>query len=114
MTLTQTRSVLGSRECTRRKSVKEEKRKRAAQELRVARQKKQKIVNEERRVSIERIVNTTYLKCMRTVPKSAKNFVSKLSAEDSVVGVAVINANTDLSAETHRILLNPGNIRPCV
>ncbi|CAM9196126.1 unnamed protein product [Laminaria digitata] len=96
------------------KSAKQEKRKRAVDEQRVARQKKQKVLNEERRVSIEGIVDTTYLKWMRMVPKSAKKFVSKLSAEDSVAAVAVVNANADLSAETHEILLTPGCTRPCV
>lgn len=95
-------------------SAKQEKRKRAADEHRVARQKKQKVMSEERRTSIEGLVDTTYLRWMRTVPKCSKKFVSKLSAEDSVAAASLVAANADLSDETHQILLTPGCIRPCV
>lgn len=94
-------------------SAKQEKRKRAADEHRVARQKKQKVMSEERRTSIEGLVDTTYLRWMRTVPKCSKKFVSKLSAEDSVAAASLVAANADLSDETHQILLTPGCIRPC-
>lgn len=51
---------------------------------------------------------------MRTVPERAKKFVSKLSAEGSVVAVAVVSANADLADEAHQVLLTPGIIWPCV
>lgn len=95
------------------KNAEQEKRKRAASEQRNARQKKQKVVTEQRRASIEGIVNTSYLKWMRTVPKSAKKYVSKLSAEESVAAVVVVGNNADLSEEIHEIMLSPGCIRPC-
>lgn len=44
---------------------------------------------------------------MRTVPKSAKKYLSKVSAEGSVAAVAVVRSNADLSDES------PGCIRPC-
>ncbi|CAM9757675.1 unnamed protein product, partial [Ectocarpus sp. 12 AP-2014] len=60
------------------------------------------------------MVGTSYLKWTHTVPKSAKKFVSKLSAEDSVFAVAVVRANADLSDEQRQSLLTPGNVRLCV
>lgn len=90
----------------------QEKRKRAADDQRNARQKKQKVKNEQRRTSIEGITNTTYLKWMHTVPKSAKKYVSKLSAEDSVVAAAVVGRNVHLSDEIHHILLSPSSFPP--
>jgi hypothetical protein len=96
----------------REKTEKEEKRKRVAEEKRIVRQKKQKVDNEQRRTSIEGIVNTSYLKWMRTVPKSAKKYVSKLSAEDSVAVAGVIGNNADLCDEIHEMILAPGCTRP--
>lgn len=90
------------------KSAQQEKRKRAAAEQRNTRQKKQKVENEQRRTSIEGITNTSYLKWMRTVPKSAKKYVSKLSAEDSVAAAAIIRANVDLSEQAHVVVLKRG------
>ena len=84
---------------------KQRKRKRAAEEHRVVRQKKLKRINEERRASIEALVGTTYLRWTRTVPKVAKKLVSKMSAEDSVAVASLVAANSDLSEETHQILL---------
>ena len=92
----------------REKAEKKEKRKRAATELRHERQKKKKIENNERRTSIENIVHTSYLKWLRTVPKNAKKYVSKLSAEDSVAAVAVVGNNADLSDDIHALILSPG------
>lgn len=83
----------------------EEKCKRAAEEHRVARQKRQKLFNEGRRASIENMVDTTYFKWMRMVPKHAKKFVSKLSTEQSVAAVAIIRANADLSDQAHEAVL---------
>lgn len=60
------------------------------------------------------MVGTSYLKWTHTVPKSAKKFVSKLSAEDSVIAVVVVRANADLSDEKRQSLLTPGNVRLCV
>lgn len=61
------------------KCAEQEQRKRGAANQRNARQKKQKGVNEQRRAAIEAIVTITYLRWMRTVPKSAKKYVSKVS-----------------------------------
>lgn len=94
-------------------SAKREKRKRAADESRVARQKKQKGINEERRASIENLTGTTYLKWVRTVPNHAKKFVAKLSAGDSVAAATIVSANADMPDEVHRVLLTPGFLRPC-
>lgn len=93
------------------KSAEQERRKRAASEQRQKRQKKQRGENEHRRASIEGMVGTTYLKWMRTVPSFAKKFVSKLSAEESVTAVAVVNKNADLSDEIHDLILSPGCVR---
>lgn len=93
---------------------KQQKRKREAGEKRAARQTKQKMVNHDRRTSIERLAGTTYLRWMRGVPKCAKKLVAKLSAEDSLVAVSLVAANADLSEETHKILLELNYKRPCV
>lgn len=93
------------------KSAKEEKRKRAAEEQRVARQKKQKVLNEERREAIAGIVDTSYLKWMRTVPKFGKKFVSTLSAEQSVAAANTIRANADLREQVHEAVLKSSRIR---
>lgn len=96
------------------KSAQQEKRKRESAEKSKVRQKKQKVDNQQRRTSIEEVTNTSYLKWMRTVPKSAKKYVSKLSAEDSIAAAALVGRNAHLSDEIHQILLSPRRFPLCV
>lgn len=87
------------------------KRKLEDEECRITRRRICKEKKVERRVEIEGIVKTSYLKWVRTVPPKAKRFVSKLEGWASVEAVTVINANADLPDEVHNELLSRYFIR---